>query len=414
MTITRRTMLGGALAAGSSGLALPRLLRAQTSGPGLRLGVLTDLSGPYRDTGGPGSVACTRLAVAEAEQAFPGLQVDVVEADHQNKADVGAAIARQWFDRDGVDAVIDVPNSSVGLAVAQICREKDKVFLASGAATSELTGAQCSPTTVQWTFDSYVLARSTGGALVEAGKKSWFFLTANYTFGQTLQKEAAAIIQAAGGSVLGSVSYPFPQTTDFSSFLLQAQSSRADVLGLANAGADTINAIKQAGEFGISNRTTIAAMLMFISDVHALGLATAGGLALTETFYWDLNDRTRAFTQRAMARMGANWRPDMEHAGSYAATLHYLKAAHAMGLTEARKSGSATVAQMKAMPTNDDAFGPGYIREDGRKLQPAYLFQVKTPAESKGPWDYYKLLATTPPDQAIRPLSQGGCPLIRT
>ncbi len=413
MTVTRRAALGSALALGASALALPGRGRAQAD-PAMKLGVLTDLSGPYRDTGGPGSVACARQAAAEAEQAFPGLRVEVVQADHQNKADVGAAIVRQWFDREGVDAVIDVPNSSVGLAVSQICREKDKAFLASGAATSDLTGPQCAPTTVQWTFDSYVLARSTGRALVEAGKKDWFFLTANYTFGQTLEREATALIQQAGGKVVGSVSYPFPQTTDFSSFLLQAQSSRADVLGLANAGADTINAIKQAGEFGITGGgTTIAAMLMFIPDVHALGLQTAAGLVLTETFYWDLNDRTRACTARLMSRMGTNWRPDMEHAGSYAVALHYLKAAQAMGAAEAKKSGSATVARMKAMPTDDDAFGPGRIREDGRKLQPAYLFQVKTPDESKGPWDYYKLLATTLPDQAARPLGQGGCPMIR-
>ncbi len=417
MPVGRRTLLGSALAAATAtaSFRVPGTAWAQGTPPVLRLGVLTDLSGPYRDTGGPGSVACARQAAEEAQAALPGLRVEVLSADHQNKPDIGAAIARQWFDRDGVDAIIDVPNSSVGLAVNQVCREKDKVFLATGAATSELTGAQCAPTTVQWTFDSYVLARSTGGALVEAGRKSWFFVTANYSFGLTLQREAAGFIEQAGGRVLGNVTYPFPQTTDFSSFLLQAQSSGAQVLALANAGADTINAIKQAAEFGLtSTGMTIAAMLMFIPDVHALGLEAAQGLALTETFYWDLNDRTRAFTQRVLPKMNPNWRPDMEHAGSYAAPLHYLKAAADMGAAEAKRSGAATVARMKAMPTDDDAFGRGRIREDGRKLQPAYLFQVKTPSESKGPWDYYKPLVTTQPDQATRSLSQGGCAFIRT
>ena len=413
MPVGRRVLLGGALATASPGAL--RRAQAQGAQPVLRLGVLTDLSGPYRDTGGPASVACTRQAAEEAQAALPGLRVEVIAADHQNKPDVGAGVARQWFDRGDVDAVVDVPNSTVGLAVAQVCREKDKVFLATGAATSELTGAQCAPTTVHWTFDTFMLARSTGGSLVEAGRKAWFFLTANYSFGLTLQREATAFIEQAGGKVAGAATYPFPQTTDFSSFLLQAQSSGAQVLALANAGADTINAIKQAAEFGLTGAgMTVAAMLMFIPDVHALGLQAAQGLVLTETFYWDLNDRTRAFTRRVLPKMNPNWRPDMEHAGSYAAALHYLKAAADMGPGEAKRSGAAAVARMKAMPTDDDAFGPGRVREDGRKLQPAYLFQVKSPGESKGPWDYYKLLATTPTDQAARPLGQGGCPLVRT
>jgi branched-chain amino acid transport system substrate-binding protein len=263
-----------------------------------------------------------------------------------------------------------------------------------------------------------MLARSTGGALVESGKDTWFFLVADYAFGHALQRDATGFIEAANGHVVGAVRYPFPQTTDFSAFLLQAQASRAKVLGLANAGADTINAIKQAAEFGLTGKgarsMTVAAMLMFIPDVHALGLGAAQGLVLTESFYWDLNDRTRAFTRRVQPKMPSDWRPDMEHAGTYAGALHYLKAADDIGPAEARRSGAAAVARMKAMPTDDDAFGQGRIREDGRKLHPAYLFEVKTPDESKGPWDYYKLLATTAADQAARPLDQGGCPLVRT
>lgn len=418
MCPTRRNLIGGVLsgvATAATVLSARRAVRAQTTAPALRIGVLTDLSGPYSDTAGRGAVAATQLAAEEAQAAHPGLVVEVLQADHLNKPDVGAGIARQWFDRDGVDVVVDVPNSTVGLAVAEVAREKDKVFLVCGAGTTDLTGPRCAPTTVHWTFDTYMLARSNGGALVKAGRKSWFFLTANYAFGQALQKDATAFIEQAGGSVVGSVFYPFPQTTDFSSFLLQAQSSNAEVLALANAGADTINCIKQAAEFGLigSGGMTPAAMLMFIPDVHALGLQAARGLVLTETFYWDLNDRTRAFTKRVVPKMGPDWRPDMEHAGCYAATLHYLKAAADIGPAEAKRSGSATVARMKAMPTDDDAFGPGRIREDGRKLHPAYLFQVKAPDESKGPWDYYKLLATTPADEVARPLKEGGCPLVK-
>jgi branched-chain amino acid transport system substrate-binding protein len=408
MSIDRRTLLRRALAAPALGIG-----RARAQEPLLRLGVLTDLSGPYSDTAGQGSVACARQAVEEAMRALPGLRAEIVAADHQNKPDIGAGIARQWFDQGGVDAVLDIPNSTVGLAVADIAREKDKACLITGAATTDLTGARCAPTTVQWTFDTYMLSRSNGGALVQAGRKTWFFVAANYAFGQALQRDATRFIEQAGGKVVGGVSYPFPQTTDFSSYLVQAQSSGAQVLALANAGADAINCIKQAAEFGLaSSGITIAAMLMFIPDVHGLGLQAAQGLVLTETFYWDLNERTRAFSARVAPKMKPDWRPDMEHAGTYAAALHYLKVAHAMGVAEAKKSGAAAVARMKAMPTDDDAFGQGRIRADGRKLHPAYLFQVKSPAESKGPWDYYKLLATTPADEAARPLDQGGCTFI--
>ncbi|HKM61375.1 MAG TPA: ABC transporter substrate-binding protein [Acidisphaera sp.] len=409
MQIERRAVLGGLAAA-----ALPRIARAQNV-PVIRLGVLTDLSGPYRDTAGMGSVVGAQQAAAEAMAAHGDMRVEVVSADHQNKPDIGAGIARQWFDTGGVDAIVDVPNSAVGLAVAGVAKEKDRVFLATGAATADLTGPRCAPTTVHWTFDTWMLARSNGGALVASGKKDWFFLVADYAFGQALQRDATTFIEKAGGKVVGSLRYPFPQTTDFSSFLLQAQQSGAQVLALANAGQDTTNAIKQAADFGLTKSgMTIAAMLMFISDVHGLGLQAAQGLTLTETFYWDLNERTRAFYRRVASRMPADWRPDMEHAGSYAGPLHYLKAAEDMGPAEAKKSGAATVARMKAMPTDDDAFGPGRIREDGRTLHPAYLFQVKTPEESRGPWDYYKLVATTPADEAARPMGEDNCPMLKS
>ena len=404
LTLGRRTLLAG-VAAGAA--VLPA--RAQTAT--IKIGVLNDMSGPYRDTGGPQSVAATQLAVKEfGDQGFA---VEVVSADHQNKPDVGASIARQWFDRDGVDLIVDVPTSSVALAVNSVTREKNKAFLDSGAGTVDLTGAQCSPNTVHWTYDVYMLAKSTGGAVVKSGGDSWYFITADYVFGQQLADQATRFVKAAGGKVLGEARYPFPATTDFSSFLLQAQSSGAKVLGIANAGADTINTIKQATEFGLTPAMKLAALLMYVQDVHGLGLQTAGGLFLTESFYWDLNERTRAFSDR-LRPLFPSQRPNMNHAGCYAATLHYLKAVKALGVTAAKADGKAVVDKMKAMPTDDDAFGPGSIRADGRALFPAYLFQVKTPAQSKGPWDYYNLVATTPADQAWRPLSEGGCPLVRS
>ncbi len=408
MTLTRRGLLGTTLAASS----VSQLARADA--PVLRLGVLTDLSGPYRDTGGPGSVACTEQAAQEAMAQFPGLRVEVLKADHQNKPDIGAGIARQWFDRGGVDAIVDVPHSGVGLAVAQVAHEKDRVFLITGAATTALTGAHCAPTSVHWTFDTYMLSRSNAGALVAAGRKTWFFIIADYAFGHALQRDATRVIEQAGGTVLGAVAYPFPNTSDFSSFLLQAKASGAQVIAFANAGADTISCVKQAREFGLGGggKVTLAAMLMFICDVHSLGPATAQGLTLTESFYWDRDARTRAFATRVAPRMPADWRPDMEHAGSYAAALHYLKVAQAMGAAEAKKSGAATVARMKATPTDDDAFGPGRIREDGRKLHPAYLFQAKSPQESRGGWDLYTLIATTPADAAAPPLDRAACKML--
>jgi branched-chain amino acid transport system substrate-binding protein len=388
------------------------LARARAAGPTLKIGVLNDLSGPYMNTGGKTSIVCAQQAVEDFGAAAKGLNVEIISADHQNKPDLAVSIARQWIDRDGVDVILDVPTSSVALAVQGVVREKNKVFLACGPATTALTGAQCSPNFITWAYDTYMLAKSTGGAMVKAGGTSWYFITADYAFGHQLQSDTSGMVTAAGGKILGSQAYPFPGTSDFSSFLVQAQSSGAKVLGLANAGADTVNSIKQANEFGLNKSMKLAAMLMFITDVHALGLDTAKGLNLTESFYWDLNDKTRAFTNRVKPKTANNW-PNMIHAGCYSATLHYLKTAHDMGAAEAKKDGVATVSRMKKMPVEDDCFGKTTIREDGRNLVPAYLFEVKQPSESKGPWDYYKLVVTTPPDEAARPLADGHCSFIK-
>jgi len=413
MTIDRRTLLGAAATIPAWG-ALPfRSARAQAANT-IRIGVLNDQSGLYRDISGAGSTQAARLAVQESGITQRGINVEVIQADHQNRPDVGSTVARQWFDRDGVDMIVDVPTSSVALAVSGIARERNKVFIGSGPATSDLTGAQCSPNTVHWTYDTYMLAKGTGGAMVAAGGRTWFFITADYAFGHALERDTTNFVNAAGGRVVGSVRTPFPGTTDFSSFLQQAQRSRAQVIGLANAGGDTINSIKQAGEFRITRGgTKLAGLLVFISDVHALGLETAQGLVLTETFYWDLNDRTRAFTNRLGALPG-NLRPGMTQAGVYGGVLHYLKAVGDMGVAAAKASGTEVVNRMKAMPCSDDAFGEGTIRADGRKLHPAYLFEVKAPGESRGAWDYYKLLSTIPANEAFRPISEGGCALVRS
>jgi branched-chain amino acid transport system substrate-binding protein len=419
MKLTRRTVTLGGLATAAAATAPLRTGRAQAAapaelkagpskGPTLRIGCLTDLSGPYKDLAGPGAVVAAHQAVAEF--GAHGFNVEVLVADHLNKPDVGATTARQWFDRDGVDVIVEVANSGVALAVSAVAKEKNKVFLNSGAATSDLTGIACTPNTIHWVYDTYMLAQSTGGAMVKAGGDSWFFVTADYAFGKALQRDTTDFVTGAGGKVLGGVTYPFPGTADFSSYLLQAQSSGAKVLGIANAGADTINTIKQAKEFGI--KMQLAGLLLFISDIHSLGLDTAQGIALTDSFYWDMNDRARAFADRFTANMKAV-RPTMVHAGVYSSSLHYLKTAAAMGAAEAQKDGAATVVRMKAIPTDDDCFGPGSIRVDGRKIHPSYLWEVKQPSESKGPWDYYKPLASTPADKAFRPLDKGGCPLVK-
>ena len=408
MEMSRRSMLG-AFAVTTLGTSLPRLGRAQAANT-LRIGVMNDMSGTYKDNTGPGSVACTRQAVEEF--GAQGFNVEGIAADHQNKPDVGVALARQWYDQ-GVDLILDVPTSSVGLAVQNVSREKNKVAINVGSATSDLTGAQCSPSAIHWAYDTYQLAKSTGGATVKAGGDTWFFITADYAFGHALERDTGDFVKAAGGRILGAVRTPFPGTTDFAAFLTQAQASRAKVIGFANAGSDTINCVKQAAEFGITRRgTKLAALLMFITDVHSIGLETGQGLVCSETFYWDLNDTTRAFTRRVLPKM-PNLYPNMIHAGCYSATLHYLKTVKAMGIGAAKAaSGTEVVNRMKAMPTMDDAFGAGTIRADGRKLCPSYLLEVKKPSESKGPWDYYKVLGTTPADEAFRPINQGGCALV--
>jgi branched-chain amino acid transport system substrate-binding protein len=408
MRIDRRTLLGSAAAL--SATALPGL-RARAQGkPGLKVGVLTDLSGPYKDVAGPQAVQCVYQALDDFGAAAKGINVEVLSADHQNKPDVGAGVARQWYDRDGVDLIVEVANSGVALAVAGVAKEKNKVYINSGAATSDLTGAQCNGNTIHWAYDTYMLAKSTGGALAKAGGDSWFFITADYAFGHALQRDTASFIEAAGGKVLGSVAYPFPSTTDFSSLLLQAQNSGAKVLGIANAGADTINTIKQAKEFGIN--MTLAGLLLFISDVHSLGLETAQGIVLTDSFYWDMNDRTRAFSAR-LAKRFPSARPTMVDAGVYSSTLHWLKVAAQAGAAAMKGSGTEVIEKLKALPTDDDCFGKGMIRVDGRKIHPSYLWKIKKPSESKGPWDYYSLVSTTSADQAFRPLNAGGCSLVK-
>ncbi len=381
---------------------------AQAEDISVKLGVLTDMSSLYADDTGPGSVAAAKLGVQDFIPADHGMKVDIVVADHQNKPDVGSNIARQWFDVDHVDAILDVPNSAVALAVSDVAREKNKALLVSGAAISDLTGPKCSPNTVHWTYDTWMLAHSTAGALVKTGGNTWFFLTSDYAFGHALERDATAVVLASGGKVLGGVAHPF-NNQDFSSFLLQAQQSKAKIIGLANAGGDTINAIKQGAEFGITaGGQHFAALLFYIADVNALGLKVAKGLVLTETFYWDHNDGTRAWTKRWQAERPGKF-PNMNQAGVYAETLHYLKAVAAL---KSAADGKAVVAKMKAMPTDDPLFGKGYIRADGRKIHPAYLFEVKSPEESKYPGDVYKLRATIPAEEAFRPLKDGNCPMV--
>ena len=373
----------------------------------IKIGVLNDRSGTYADLSGEGSVVAARMAVEDFDAAGKGIAVEIVSADHQNKPDIASNIARQWIDEEGVDVIADVPTSSAALAVHEIVREKNKIFLVSGAAASDITGEKCSPNTVHWTYDTWALAHGTGSAMVGQGGDSWFFLTADYAFGHALERDTSAVVEAAGGQVVGTVRHPFPGQ-DFSSFLLQAQSSGAKVIGLANAGADTTNAIKQAHEFGITaGGQSLAGLLIFITDVHALGLETAQGLVLTEAFYWDLNDQTREWSKRfAEAHNGSM--PTMVHAGVYASVLHYLKAVEAAG----SKDAAAVMAKMQEMPSEDPLFGTGTVRKDGRHVHDMYLFQVKAPAESQGEWDYYKLLATIPAEQAFRPLEEGKCPLV--
>jgi branched-chain amino acid transport system substrate-binding protein len=374
----------------------------------VKIGVMNDRSGLYADLTGEGSVVAARMAAEDFGVEAKGWNIEFVSADHQNKPDIASTIARTWYDEDGVDVIVDVPTSSAALAVNQITREKNKVFLISGAASSALTGEQCSPNTIHWTYDTWALANGTGRAMVQAGGDTWFFLTADYAFGHALEQDTAAVVEATGGKVLGAVRHPFPGQ-DFSSFLLQAQASGAKVIGLANAGGDTINSIKQAAEFGITQAgQNLAGLLVFITDVNALGLETAQGLVLTEAFYWDLDDGTREWSRRFAANHNGNM-PTMIHAGVYSSLLHYFKAIEALGNTDSE----AVVAKMKEMPTSDALFGEGEIRIDGRKIHKMYLFEVKSPAESTEAWDYYKLVNEIPADVAFRPLDEGGCELVQ-
>ncbi|WP_332687912.1 ABC transporter substrate-binding protein [Devosia sp.] len=387
--------------ASATSLLLAGTAMAETS---VKIGVLNDRSGIYADLSGQGSVIAARMAVEDFDAAGKGITVEIVSADHQNKPDVASTIARQWYDQDGVDLIVDVPTSSAAFAVSDITKEKGKVFMNSGAGSADLTGSKCSPNTIHWTYDTWALAHGTGNAVVQTGGKSWFFITADYAFGQALETDTSAVVTAAGGEVLGSVKHPFPGT-DFSSFLLQAQSSGAQVIGLANAGGDTVNTIKQASEFGITQAgQSLAGLLIFITDIHALGLETAQGLVLTEAFYWDLNDETRAWSERFAAENGGN-KPTMVHAGVYASVLHYLKAVEA---TDGKET-EALLASMKSTPTSDPLFGEGSVREDGRVIHDMYLFKVKAPADSTGPWDYYETMATIPAADAFRPVAEGGC-----
>jgi len=381
---------------------------AQAEDTAVKIGVMSDMSGLYADLGGPGSVAAAKLAVEDFNPAAHGLKVEIVSGDMQNKPDVGANLARQWYDVDHVDMIVDVPNSGVALAVNEVAREKNKVFLVSGAASSDLTGPKCSPNTIHWTYDTWMLANGTGKALVKTGGDTWFFITADYAFGHALERDTTAVVLANGGKVLGSVSPPL-NNADFSSFLLQAQASKAKIIGLANAGGDTINSIKQGAEFGITaGGQQFAGLLVFISDVNSLGLKTAHGLVLTSTWYWDMTDANRAWTKRWQALMPGKF-PTMVQAGVYSAITHYLKAVAAL---KSAADGKTVVAKMKAMPTDDPLFGKGSVRIDGRTIHPAYLFEVKKPEESKYPGDDYKLRATIAADEAFRPLKDGNCPLV--
>ncbi|KGT76587.1 ABC transporter permease [Bradyrhizobium japonicum] len=397
-------LLGTALAVTTAGVAF-----AQDKT--VKIGALSDQSGLYADLGGPGSTLAAQMAVEDSGLAAKGWKIDIISGDHQNKPDIGTAIARQWFDVDKVDVIVDVPNSGVALAVNNVIKEKNGVYINSGAATSDLTNAQCSPNTVHWTYDTYMLAHTTGQALVKAGGDSWFFLTADYAFGAALERDTTAVVTANGGKVVGGVKHPL-NTPDFSSFLLQAQASKAKIIGLANAGGDTTNSIKQAAEFGIvKGGQKLAALLLFLTDVKAIGLETAQGLNFTETFYWDMNDQTRAFSKRFAAKMKNNAPPTMVQAGVYAGVRHYLKTLETLGGNP--HDGVKVVEKMKSIPTEDDLFGKGEIQPNGRTIHNAYLFEVKKPSESKGPWDFYKLVGTVSGDQAFTPLSESKCALLK-
>ena len=396
------------IAAFSAAAALLACTTALHAAIPVKIGILNDEMTPFfRDIAGKGSVVAAKMAIEDFGAPAKGLDVTVLWADHRNAPDFAAEKAREWYDKDGVDAIFDVPNSAVALAVSAVTQKENKVFIDSGAATSDLTGPRCSPNTLHWTYDTWELAHGAGSALVKAGGTTWFFLTVDYLFGYTLERDTSAVVVAAGGSVLGDAKFP-RNTQDFSSYLLEAQSSGANVIGLASAGGDTINSIKNAAEFGIAQGgQKLAGLLVFITDVHSLGLKTAQGLVLTSPFYWDLNAGTRAWSDRFMKETGR--RPTMVQAGVYSSVLHYLKAVEAAG---SAKDGLKVIAKMKETPAEDPLFGKSTVRADGRVIHDSYLFEVKTPAESNGPWDYYKLISTIPAGKAFRPMSEGGCPLV--
>ncbi|MBN8971575.1 MAG: ABC transporter substrate-binding protein [Xanthobacteraceae bacterium] len=402
MNKTAATFLAGLAIALSGGSA-----QAQISDDVVKIGVLTDMSSLYSDATGKGSLIATQMAVEDFGGKVKGKPIVVLSGDHQNKPDVGVNIVRNWVDNDKLDAVFDVPTSSVALAVSTLLTEKNKIFINSGGGSSDLTGKACSPIFVHYTYDTYALSSVAGKAMVKRGEDTWFFLTADYAFGHALERDATNIVKAAGGKVLGAVRHPL-NTSDFSSFLLQAQASKAKVIALANAGGDSTNAQKQAAEFGLTQGgQKLIALLQEITDTHSLGLQQEQGLILTDGFYWDMNDETRAFSKRFLEKVGHM--PTMIQAGLYSATMHYLKAIDATGTDDTAK----VMAKMKATPINDFFAKNGHIREDGRMVHDMYLFEVKKPSESKGEWDLYKLLATVPGDEAFRPMSEGGCPYIK-
>ena len=405
-SITRRAAL-------SSGLATAALIgRASAQRPPIRIGVLTDMAGPYMANTGPGSVAGTQLAVEDFLKTNSDIPVEVVSADLQLKPDVAMAISGKWIDTDGVDLITDVPLSSAAFAIGDLVKQKDKLAIFTGGASADITGAHCGTNHLHWVYDTWSMPHGVVDATVKEGGDSWFFITADYAFGHSLQKDAAAFVVAANGKVLGEALAPFPGTTDFSSFLVQAKASGAKVLGLANGGGDTVNCIKQASEFGLMKAgMKIAGLIFLIHDVHGVGLASAQGVLLTEPFYWNLNDGTREFAKRFQAKMSGSV-PGSVHAGQYSAVAHYLKAVVQVGYDKAKASGRTVIEAMKAMPTKDPLFGDGMVRKDGRVIHNMYLFEVKSPEQSKGPWDYYNLKRTVPAAEAFRPMNQGGCSLV--
>jgi branched-chain amino acid transport system substrate-binding protein len=406
-TITRRGALLGATATGAIG----RKARAATP---VRLGILTDMSGPYSEDAGPGSVVAARLAIDDFTRDNPGLKVELLTADAGTKTDTYVSLAGAWYDRDGVDAIFDIPFSAGALALRTIAEQRNKVLMLTGPATSDLTGKACGPNHMHWVYDSWSFASSTARATVQRGGDTWFFIQADYAMGASLTGDARAMVEKMGGTVLGVARHPFPGTTDFSSFLLQAQASGAKVLGLTNAGADAGNTIKQVAEFGLTSQgMKIAATLFHIPQVHAIGLQAAQGLILTDCYYWDRNDESRAFARRFAPQM-KGFMPASTQAGVYSAVIHYLKTAVDMGSDAVKADGRATIARMKQIPTDDPIFGKGRIRQDGRKIHDMFLFQVKAPGESKYPWDYYQQIADTPAEQAFRPESEGHCAMVKS